>query len=130
MSKNNLLNTHVIQAKTTTNYKTIIAAEKSEPDLECTCSRILVAALSSTVIISVMISITLFIIGFLCGNYYNKNIQSSKKEHITTDQPHQLQAPEYEDIDTQQLARAAKHHEYPFELKENVAYVPSKINDN
>ena len=54
---------------------------------------------------------------------------SSKKAHITTDQPHQLQAPEYEDINAQQVARAVKCLDQPFELKENVAYGPSKIHD-
>ena len=73
-----------------------------------------------------MISIILFIIGFLCGSYYcnNVKIQSSKKARITTDQHYQLQAPEYEDIDAQQVARCTRRQcetsraTLIFELKE------------
>ena len=46
--------------------------------------------------------------------------------HTTTDHVHQ--APEYEDINAQPIASAiaVMHQEHNFELKENVAYGPSK----
>ena len=56
--------------------------------------------------------------------------QSSKWAHITTDHDQPHQAPEYEEIDARQTAKAVKHQDQPFELKDNVAYGPSKIHDS
>ena len=110
----------------TSSIKPIITAEKIiDSESGCTCSgAVLTAALSSTVIISLVISIILFITGFLCGQYFSIKFRSSKRAHTTID--HVRQAPEYEDIDAQPIARATKHQEQVLELKENVAYCPSK----
>ena len=94
---------------------------------KCTCSGILAAAVSPTVIISLVISIIIFITGFMFGNHFRINLQFLKRKprnmHVA-DHPHQ--APEYEDIDAQPIARAMKHQEKSLELKKNVAYCPSK----
>ena len=94
-----------------------------------TCSGVLAAALSSTVIIFLVISIVTFITGFVFGNHTRIKFQFFKKKpHTTTDQPHQV--PEYEDIDAQPITRAVKHQEHGLELKENVAYGRSKVHDS
>ena len=99
--------------------------EDSESRCTCTCSGVIAAALSSTVIISLVISIITFITGFMCGNHFTIKFRFFKgKPHTTTDHPHQ--APEYEDIDAQPITRAVKHQEQGLELKENVAYGQSK----
>ena len=104
----------------------IMHAEDSQSRCTCTCSSELAAALSSTVIISLLISIVTFITGFVCGNHFRIKVQIYKeKPHTTTDQPHQ--APEYEDIDAQPITRAVKHQEQGLKLKENVAYGQSKV---
>ena len=81
-----------------------------------TCSGVLAAALSSTVIISLVISIVTFITGFVFGSHARIKFQFfQKKTHTIIDQPQQ--APEYEDIDTQPITRALKHQEHGLELK-------------
>lgn len=93
----------------------------------CTCSGVLAAAVSSTVVISLVISIITFITGFMFGNHLRIKFQFLKgKPHNihVADQPHQ--APEYEDIDAQPTVKAVKHQDEGLELKENVAYCPSK----
>ena len=86
--------------------------------------------MSSIVVVFFMISIIIFIVGFICGHYNGRKfIRSCATKEIpntTTDQPHQV--PEYEDIDAQPIACAMKYQEQGLELKENVAYGPSKMN--
>jgi hypothetical protein len=81
-------------------------------------------AVASTLITFVVVSITFFIIGFLCGHFCRKerhNTQTSTgpgtvsqcdQENISS-----TQAPYYDDV-------VLKQHEQELELKINVAYVP------
>ena len=87
----------------------------------------LVVAISSTVVVFLVISILMLIAGFACG-YYLRGRKLSKK---TSNNPgpisiasQQAAAPYYEDVDV--LPSAVKHQEQSLELKENVAYGPSK----
>ena len=87
----------------------------------------LVVAISSTVVVFLMIFILTLIAGFACG-YYLRGRKLSKK---TSNSPapisiasRQAAAPYYEDVDV--LPNAVEHQEQNLELKENVAYGPSK----
>ena len=80
----------------------------------------LVVAVTSTVVVFVVISILTLIAGFACGYYIRGRTckESSKK----IGKP--AAAPFYEDVDV--LPSAMEHQERNLELKENVAYGPSK----
>ena len=82
---------------------------------------ILAVALSSTVIIFLVISIMIFIVGFICGHYHGHKFNRSSVEtpHSTADQPCQI--PLYEDV--VDVLTSAKRD---FELRENLAYGPSR----
>ena len=88
----------------------------------------LVVAVSSTVIVFLVISIMTLIGGFVCGYYFRgrKYKESLKKtqDNLISSQP--AAAPLYEDVDV--LPSAVEHQEQGLELKENVAYGPSKSN--
>ena len=88
----------------------------------------LVVAVSSTVVVFLVISMLTLIGGFACGYYFRgrKYKESLKKtqDNPTSSQP--AAAPLYEDVDV--LPSAAEHREQNLELKENVAYGPSKSN--
>ena len=82
---------------------------------------VLTAAVSSTVVAFLVISCLIFVVGFVCGHYFGRKSKQSSRE--TPDNPTgNQQAPLYEDV----LLSAVKHQEYDVELKENVAYGPSK----
>ena len=88
----------------------------------------LVVAVSSTIVVFLVISIVTLIGGFVCGYYFRgrKYKESFKK---TQDNPISSQpaaAPLYEDVDV--LPSASEHQEQGLELKVNVAYGPSKSN--
>ena len=116
---------------------------------------VLVVALSTTVAVCVVISIFTFIVGFLCSrcSYTGQKHKRSPKKlpdppitsdsnrtldldpPITSDSNRTLDldppiasqpaaVPLYEDVDA--LASAVKHQGKDLELKENVAYHPSK----
>ena len=80
----------------------------------------LVGAVSSTVVVFLVISILTLIAGFACG-YYIRG-RKCKKSSKKTGKP--AAAPFYEDIDV--LPSAVEHQNQNFELKKNVAYGPSK----
>ena len=86
---------------------------------------ILAIALSSTVIIFLVISIIIFIVGFICGHCHGRNFNRSSarasRAHSTADQPCQI--PLYEDVVNVHVLSSA---EQDFELRENVAYGPSR----
>jgi hypothetical protein len=107
-------------------YDTVLICLFVESILEtrpiCTDSA-LVAAVSSMVIICLMISILMFIGGFISGLYVDRKFyrDSSKgTSQVTAERPHQV--PFYDDI----ILDVANQQEQNLELKENVAYLPSK----
>ena len=75
---------------------------------------VLAAAVSSTVVAFLVISLLTFIIGLI---HFSRKFKQSSKE--TPSQP----VPLYEDV----LPSAVKHQEQDLELKENVAYGPLKF---
>ena len=87
----------------------------------------LAAAVSSTVVVFLVISILTFIIGFMFGHYFQiwdrKYEDSPKKTQVSS----QSATPVYEDVDV--LPSAVEHQEQGLKLKENVAYGPSKIHE-
>ena len=85
---------------------------ESKPTAECS----LAAAVSSSVLTLLVMSVVMLIAGFMIGRYFRL---SKGKLHITTDQPHQ--GPVYDYIQPS----TAKSQEN-LELKVNVAYHPSK----
>ena len=73
-----------------------------------------------------MISILTLIAGFASGYYFRGrkcNESSIKTQDSRT--PSQPAVPLYEDVDT--IPSALEHQEQGLELKENVAYGPSKL---
>lgn len=94
----------------------IASAEESR--CMCTCSDVLAAALSSTILIFLVISIITFLTGCLCGHFFSIKFRSSKGSTIN-------QVPEYEDIDAHPVrsTRDVKRQEQAFELNKNVAYI-------
>ena len=93
---------------------------------ESRSSNELAAAVSSTVIVFLVISIFTFIAGFAFGHYFwGQNYKESPK--MTQDvipASSQPAAPLYEDVDM--LPSAVKHQEQGLQMNENVAYGPSK----
>ena len=87
--------------------------------MEDASSDILAPALSC---IFIVIATILFIIGFLCGNYFSIKFQLFKRESHSTIADHPHRVPEYEDIDSQQITRAVKDRVQGLELNKNVAY--------
>ena len=121
MFKHNNLHAHCTE---TACIILLIFAEKVSESTR-TCSDILAGAVSSAVILFLVISTIAFIAGFLCGNHFRVNFNILRENHI----PQQIilnGAPEYEDIDAKLITRAVKHQEQGLELKENVAYGQSK----
>ena len=94
-----------------------------EPRPICTDGA-LTAAVSSTVIIFLVISILMFIGGFISGLYVDRKFYrdwaSKGTSHVTAERSRQV--PVYDDI----LVDAANQQEQNLELKENVAYLQSK----
>ena len=92
---------------------------------ESRSSDLLVMALSSTIVPFFIISISTFIAGFLCGHYFGRKYKGPLARKILTppiaSQPVSL----YEDVNMLP-AGAEELHRKDFELKENVAYGPSK----
>ena len=87
----------------------------------------LVVAISSTVVVFLVIFILTLIAGFACGCYFRGRKLSKK----TSNSPgpisiasQQAAASYYEDVDV--LPNVVEHQEQNLELKENVAYGPSK----
>ena len=89
----------------------------------------LMVAVTSIVILFLMISILTFIAGFVCG-YYIRGRKCKEPSKKTSNSPVSIAskpaaAPYYEDVDV--LPNAMKHQEQNLELKENVAYGPSRV---
>ena len=85
----------------------------------------LVVTVSATVVVFLVISILTLIGGCVCG-YYFRGRKYNKK---TQDNPLSSQpaaAPHYEEVNV--LPSAMEHQGQGLELKENVAYGPSKSN--
>jgi hypothetical protein len=78
----------------------------------------IIAVVSSFAAVAfLVISITIFVIGFACGHCHGKGKCCSK-----TDRPRSV--PVYEDV--QPHVRDATHQKQDFKLRENVAYLTSK----
>jgi hypothetical protein len=86
---------------------------------ESRCSDELVAAVSSTIVVFLVISMLTLTAGFASGYYFRD--RKCKESSTISSQP---AAALYEDIDV--IPSAAEHQEQGLELKENVAYGPSK----
>ena len=87
----------------------------------------LVAAVTSTVIVFLVISILTLIAGFASGYYFRgRKCNEACKKTQDCRTPSQPAVPLYEYVDT--APSAVEHQEQGLELKENVAYGPSKIN--
>ena len=87
-----------------------------------------VVAVSSTVVVFLVISILTLIAGFACG-YYIRGRKCKEPSKKTPNNPVSIAsqpaaAPFYEDVDV--LPSAVEHQERNLELKENVAYGSSK----
>ena len=82
-----------------------------------------------TVLIFLVVSILLFVIGFMSGIYVgrkcNKESSEGMPRHVTALE-HPCQIPFYEDV----LLGTVNQQEQNFELKENVAYQPSKAHSS
>ena len=84
------------------------------------------AAVSSTIVVFLVISILTLIAGFASGYYFrgrkcNESSVKTQDCHI----PSQSAVPLYEDVGA--VPSVVEHQEQGFELKENVAYGPSKL---
>ena len=109
------------------NYK-ILCSVKIEINLyfvekmeESSSTDVLAAVVTSLLIAFLVISIFIFIAGFVCGHYFSQKFKRSSKE---TPQTTDHQVPFYEYV--LHMPNAVKHQEQDLELKENVAYGPSK----
>jgi hypothetical protein len=90
---------------------------------ESRCLDELVAAVSSTIVVFLVISISTLTAGFASGYYFRgRKCNESCKKTQSCPQP---TAPLYEYVDA--IPSAAEHQEQGLELKENVAYGPSKL---
>ena len=88
-------------------------------------SDVLGVTLSSTIVSFLIISILTFIAGFVCGHYFGRKYKGLLIKNISSNSPIASQpVPLYEDVNV--LPSTLEHHEKDFELKENVAYGPSK----
>ena len=77
-----------------------------------------------TVVTSLVISAITFIIGVMCGHYFGRKPKHDKSKEISDHQPKSIQpVPLYEPV----LPSAMEHQEQDLELKENMAYGPSKL---
>ena len=90
---------------------------------EARSSNVLVVVLSSTTVLFLVISIPIFIAGFLCGHYLGQKYERSSKKIIPAPPKAHQPVTLYEDVNV--LPRTVEYHEKDFELKENVAYGPS-----
>ena len=85
----------------------------------------LAAAVSSTMIIFLVISILTFIGGFVSGFFVNKKLyrdSSKRMSHVTAEQPHQV--PLYDDV---LFGSGANQQEQNVELKPDLAYQSPKF---
>ena len=90
---------------------------------ESSSTDILAAVVTSLVLIFLVISVFIFIAGFVCGHYFSQKFKRSSKETPqTSDHPDQVPFYEY----VLHVPSGVKHQEQDLELKENVAYGPSK----
>ena len=90
---------------------------------ESSSTDVLAAVVTSLLIAFLVISIFIFIAGFVCGYYFSRKFKGSPKETPQTSD-HPGQAPFYEYV--LHVPSTVKHQEQDLELKENVAYGPSK----
>ena len=74
---------------------------------------ILTTAVSSTVVVFLVISLLTFVAGFVCGHYFGRKYKQSSS---SLNQPVAL----YEDVNV--LPSAVEHQEQHLEMRENVAY--------
>ena len=103
----------------------IIFAEKMA-ESKITESDVFTAAVSSSAAIAfLLISITIFVLGILCGHYCGRRL-SKETPHVITGQVQAHQVPAYEGAS---LKAVPKKQEQGVELEDNVAYHPSKSTD-
>ena len=76
-------------------------------------------------VLLVIVSISTFIAGFVCGHYFGRKHKGLPPRKISTPPIASQPAPFYEDVNMLPTS-AEEHHGNDFELKENVAYGPSK----
>ena len=101
----------------------IFAGKMAESKI--TESGVFTAAVSSSAAIAfLVISITIFVLGILCGHYCGQRL-SKKTPHIITGQVQAHQVPAYEGVSL----KAVKNQEQGVELEDNVVYHPSKSTD-
>ena len=79
-------------------------------------TNILAAVVSCAAVAVLVIFLLIFITGFVCGHYFGRKYKQSS----SLNQP----VPLYEDVNV--LPSAVEHQEQGLELRENVAYGPSK----
>ena len=95
---------------------------------ESRSSDLLVVVLSSTIVPFLIISLSIFIAGFVCGHYFGRKYKGLPciwpARKLSTPPKASQPVPLYEDVNM--LPGAKEHHGRDFELKENVAYGPSK----
>ena len=84
---------------------------------ESSSPNVLTAAISSTVAAFLVISVLTFVAGFACGHHFGRKYKQSSS---SLNQP----MPLYEDVNV--LPSAVEHQEQGLELRENVAYGPTK----
>ena len=106
------------------NEQTIIfvGLEKIESE-ESRSTNGLTAAVSCAAVAFLMISLLTFIAGCVCGHYFGRKSKQPSRgtpDHPLANQP----VPLYEDVNV--LPSAMEHQEQGLELRENVAYGPSK----
>ena len=73
----------------------------------------------------VIVSISTFIAGFVCGHYFGRKHKDLPPRKVSTPPTASQPVSLYEDVNTLPTS-AEEHHGKDFELKENVAYGPSK----
>ena len=76
-------------------------------------------------VLLVIVSISTFIAGFVCGHYFGRKYKGPLARKIPTPPKESPPVAFYEDVNMLPTS-AEEHHGKDFELKENVAYRPSK----
>ena len=84
---------------------------------ESRSANVFLVTVSSVVVAFLIISLLMFVTGFVCGLYFGRKYKQSSSSLTPP-------VPLYEDVNV--LPSAVEHQEQGLELKENVAYGPSK----
>ena len=93
---------------------------------ESRSSDLLTVALSSTIVPFLIISISIFIAGFLCGHHFGRKYKGPSARKMPTPPIESQPVPLYEDVNVLPAGDEELHGK-DFELKENVAYDPIKF---